>query len=404
MATAAQTDIPRRALPAAGSGRLAGIDVLRGLSIIAVVLHHTNLHMLFEGHSFAIRLPRQLDRILFWNGANGVVVFFAISGFLITTMTLRRWGSLGAVRPVPFYRLRAARILPLLLALLAVLSVLDLAHVSGFTVHPEVSTLPHALVAALTFHVNWLEAHHGYLPGNWDVLWSLSIEEVFYFGFPLLCWITRGRWPLYALWILFVILGPFSRTLFSQNQLWRDYNYLSGMDGIALGCLAAQWSASRRLPVRWLMPLQIGGAALLVLITTARPWVRALHLYSAGLDVTLLALGTCLLMIAIAQRDRPGARLTAPLRWFGRNSYEVYLTHMFLVTEAVALFASVRIPNGWGPAWYLAVLLASGFLGAVVARYYSEPLNRRLRSGTRVRAADRATPLPASPSRSSGSS
>lgn len=385
LAAAEQSAISRKTAPAAGSGRFAGIDVLRGLSIVAVVLHHTNLHMMFEGHSFEGLLPRQLGRILFWNGANGVTIFFAISGFLITTMTLRRWGSLASVRPGPFYRLRAARILPLLLALLAVLSILDLAHLSGFTINASHASLPRALVAALTFHVNWLEAHHGYLPGNWDVLWSLSIEEVFYFGFPLLCWITRGRWPLYALWIAFVVLGPFSRTVFSHNQLWRDYNYLSGMDGIALGCLAAAFSAGRRVAARRLIPLRVTGVAMMLLVTTARPWVQALRLYSTGLDVTLLALGTCCVMIAIAQRDRPGSRLGAPLRWFGRTSYEVYLTHMLLVTAGVAWFAAAKIPDGWGPVWYLILLGTSGLLGAAVARFYSEPLNRKLRTGTRIR-------------------
>jgi len=369
-----------------GGRRFDGIDVLRGLSIVAVVLHHTNLHMLFDGHSFANRLPGQLNRILFWNGANGVTVFFAISGFLITTMSLRRWGSLGAVRPGAFYRLRFARIAPLLLTLLAVLSVLDLAHVQGYAINPARATLPRALVAALTFHVNWLEAHHGYLPGNWDVLWSLSIEEVFYFGFPLLCWMTRGRWPLYALWAGFAVLGPFSRTVFSHNQLWRDYNYLSGMDGIALGCLAAVAAANVRIPPRWLAPLQVAGAALMLLVTMARPWVRALELDRTGLDVTVLALGTCLVMLVVAGRNRPGGsnggRGTAALRWFGRNSYEVYLTQMFLVTGGVQIFVDARIPDAWGPLWYAAILLLAGVLGWLVARFYSEPMNRRLREGT----------------------
>jgi peptidoglycan/LPS O-acetylase OafA/YrhL len=371
-----------------GGRRFDGIDVLRGLSIIAVVIHHTNLHMLGDGHSFAHRLPEQLNRILFWNGANGVTIFFAISGFLITTMSLRRWGSLSAVRPAAFYRLRFARIAPLLLALLIVLSILDLAHVHGFVIHPERATLPRALLAALTFHVNWLEAHHGYLPGNWDVLWSLCIEEVFYFGFPLLCWITRGQSPLYVVWLVFVALGPFSRTVFSHIQLWQDYNYLSGMDGIALGCLAAVVAASVRIPPRWLVPLQLAGAALMLLVTTARPWVRSLHLYQTGLDVTVLALGTCLVMIAVAQRNRPGGRGTAPLRWFGRNSYEVYLTHMFLVTWGVQFFVRARIPDGWGPLWYFAILLLAGLLGWLVAWCFSEPMNRRLRAGARVVPAD----------------
>ncbi len=125
-------------------------------------------------------LPRQVAATLFWNGANGVIVFFAISGFLITTMAIRRWGALSQVRIADFYRLRFARIVPLLVALLAVLSVLHLARVPWFVINPGRSTLPRALLAAATFHINWLESQRGYLPPNWDVLWSLSVEEVFY--------------------------------------------------------------------------------------------------------------------------------------------------------------------------------------------------------------------------------
>ena len=83
-------------------GRNGGIDVLRGLSVIFVVLHHTNLHMGFNHVSFASMLPKPLARILFWNGANGVIVFFAISGFLITSNALRRWGVLQRVRLADF--------------------------------------------------------------------------------------------------------------------------------------------------------------------------------------------------------------------------------------------------------------------------------------------------------------
>ncbi len=360
-------------------GRFDGIDVLRGISIIAVVVHHINIHMGASESVLEKALPHQFAATLFWNGANGVTVFFAISGFLIATMAIRRWGALSQVRIADFYRLRFARIVPLLIALLIILSVLDLSHVSGFIIRAH-TTLPRALLAATTFHINWLESQRGYLPPNWDVLWSLSVEEVFYLFFPLICMLTRARAPLVALLLAFVAIGPFARTVLTRNELWADYGYLSCMDAIALGCLAAMIAASVRFRPATLRVLQIIGAALVLLIMTARPLVRAMHIYQLGLDVSCLALGTCLLQIAIAQHNRAGWLATAPIRWFGRNSYEVYLTHMFIVTLGIQIFTAANPRAIWTPLFYVGLLVLSGLLGAVVARFYSEPLNRRLRA------------------------
>jgi peptidoglycan/LPS O-acetylase OafA/YrhL len=346
---------------------------------MAVVVHHVNIHMGADQSALAKALPRQLAATLFWNGANAVTVFFAVSGFLITTMALRRWRTLGAVRIAAFYRLRFARIVPLLVALLVVLSVLHLAHISGFVIKSHTS-LPRAFLAATTFHVNWLEAQRGYLPGNWDVLWSLSVEEVFYLFFPLICFLTRARASLIALLLAFVAVGPFARTVLTHNELWADCGYLSCMDAIALGCLAAMFTARVRLRPRTLVVLQLAGAALVLLIMTARPVVRVLHIYQLGLDVTCLALGTCLLQIAIAQRNRTGGWATLPIRWFGRNSYEVYLTHMFIVTWGIQIFMATGVRVFWTPFFYVGLLALSGLLGSALARFYSEPLNRRLRA------------------------
>jgi peptidoglycan/LPS O-acetylase OafA/YrhL len=361
--------------------RFDGIDVLRGLSIVAVVLHHTNLRFLLNDVPFEQVVPQQVSKILFWNGANGVTVFFAISGFLITTMALGRWKSLSAVNVADFYKLRFARIAPLLLALLAVLSGLHLSHVEGFVIPPERASLGRALLAALTFHINWLESVRGYLPANWDVLWSLSVEEVFYLFFPLLCRWTKGRTTLTAVLVVFVALGPFARTVLTKNELWADYGYLSSMDGIALGCLAAMlanvWRANRR----QLIALRISGALLIMVVMLARPLVNWLHLYQAGLDFTALALGTCLVMLAVAQENKVGRWPTGLLRWFGRHSYEVYLTHGFVMMWGIQIYLAMRMSPAWGPAWYLIMFVASAVLGWIVARGYSEPMNRRLRRG-----------------------
>ena len=86
--------------------------------------------------------------MFFWSGYYSVIAFFVISRFLITSLSLRRWGTLDSISPRAFYRLRVARILPCLLLLLAVLSVLHLAGSADFIVNPERASLPRALVAA----------------------------------------------------------------------------------------------------------------------------------------------------------------------------------------------------------------------------------------------------------------
>lgn len=79
--------------PSPNSGRVDGIDVLRGLSILVVVILHINLRLRIA-KTFGQHWPAFVVSDIGWNGRNGVIIFFAISGFLITTMCLRRWNSL----------------------------------------------------------------------------------------------------------------------------------------------------------------------------------------------------------------------------------------------------------------------------------------------------------------------
>jgi peptidoglycan/LPS O-acetylase OafA/YrhL len=154
--------------PTAGSCswlRLNGIDALRGLAIFFVLMNHVNMRLRLAHIPYAAGLPEQLTSSLVWNGQNGVQMFFAISGFLIASTTLRRWGSLARVDVRDFYLLRFARIAPLLLLLLAVLCMLHAAGLSDFVVTAKTGGLARALLAALTIHVNVLEAQRGYLPG-----------------------------------------------------------------------------------------------------------------------------------------------------------------------------------------------------------------------------------------------
>lgn len=382
------TVVPRGA---SGRPRIDGIDVLRGLSILTVILLHINIRIPLDksvlGQWLSSGLPRVLDlrRILLWNGYNGVIIFFAVSGFLITSNCQQRWGNLRDISIRGFYRLRFARIAPLLVALLAASSVLHFAHVQDFVIDSSRFSWARAMFSALTFHLNWLEAQRGYLPANLDVLWSLSVEEMFYLGFPLACFALRDGRSLIVLLLAFVTLGPFARTAFTPNEMWADHSYLSCMDAIALGCMAAMAIKRFSMGRAATLGVRLMGLALIVLVTCFRRQCGQLGLYKHGLDVTVLATGTALLLIAIASDNRQGGRLTAPLRWLGRNSYEVYLTHSFVVVLMTQLFVATGSKYAFGPLWFIAAVGLSGGLGACVARCYSEPLNRTLR---RLRPAD----------------
>ena len=69
--------------------RLDGVDILRGIAIFLVLMNHVNMRLLGAQVQYARGLPRQLVSSLVWNGQYGVQIFFAISGFLITSNALR---------------------------------------------------------------------------------------------------------------------------------------------------------------------------------------------------------------------------------------------------------------------------------------------------------------------------
>ena len=202
---------------------------------------------------------------------------------------------------------------------------------------------------------------------------------MFYLAFPLICILTRRRTGLMATLSIFVVLGPFARTVLSRNPMWQENGYLSCMDAIAIGCIAGILSGAIRLSPATCSALLWAGAAFAVFITMFKEFVSQIGIDRAGLDVTLLSLGVALMCICFAQNNKPGKIRWAWLRWFGRNSYEVYLTHMMVIFPVLAISRWLDPDSHWAPVSYLMMILASGALGAFIARYFSEPLNRHLR-------------------------
>ena len=352
------------------------IDALRGLSVLLVVLFHLKIRYPLHETALGARLPRRVIDALQDHGFDAVTIFFVISGFLITRHTLRRHGSLRDLDLRAFYVRRAARILPFLLLLVAVLSALHGLGVPDFTISGEGQTLGRAVLAALFLHINLYEAQTGYLPGSWDVLWSLSIEEVFYLGFPLVCVTLRRPWLLGGGFLALGLALPELRN--DLRGMWMSKAYLPGMACIAMGVTAAMVSGAVTLhawaarALRWLGGLGIAS----VLLAPDLLWPLLGH----GL-VLLLTTSTGLFLLGSDQ----GPRL-APisglgwLRRVGQLSYEIYLTHMFLVLPAAALWKAVGLGATNAYLLYPTVAVASVALGHVCAHGFTNPVDRALRA------------------------
>jgi peptidoglycan/LPS O-acetylase OafA/YrhL len=369
------------AMPGRRDERNPGIDLLRGISILLVVLHHTGLRIPLKHTALAGFLPRWLLDGLNYNGYESVFVFFVISGFLITGNTLKRWGSLDRIDIKAFYARRFARIMPCLLLLVVVLSALHLLGVDDYVINRAGQSLPRAIVAALGLHLNWYEGHTGYLPGNWDVLWSLSIEEVFYIGFPIVCLLTRRVWILVPLLIVFALSLPATHAALAGNEIWQEKAYLPGMAAIATGVLgalvAARWPAW---PPRTVALLGWLGAIGLVavMLDGSALW----HLLHDGYMLVLTLSALCLVLATTHRRSRGGWSSMRGLGWlrsFGRLSYEIYLTHMFVVYAIVRVFKATGSEIGAGYLWYVPAVLFSWLLGMLVARFVSIPSDQALR-------------------------
>jgi peptidoglycan/LPS O-acetylase OafA/YrhL len=356
-------------------GYQPALDGLRTFAVVAVIASHSRL----------------------WTNSGGwlgVDVFFALSGFLITSLLLDEWVVTAAIRLPAFYARRALRLMPPLLAFVAVVTLGELLWGSTGDRH----SVLHALPWVLGYAANWGQLGRVFY-GPFDHLWSLAVEEQFYiFWAPVVLAALSTRYRERAvLWaaLVGVVASNAVRLAVIAGGVGgnRLYGTDARSDGIFLGCAAAVlWSQGRfRLPV-W-VERGMGVAAAAVLVDLA--WHPTVPGGRYSTDVLLVAvyLATVTLIVSVvAQPLTMLGRLLAspPLVWLGKRSYAMYLWH-FPITWTLVLRNVAPVPTF---VLAMAGAVAMAHLSMLVIEGPLLPIRRRFGYG-----GGRAVPAPAPPDR-----
>jgi peptidoglycan/LPS O-acetylase OafA/YrhL len=363
------------------SHTVASLDGLRGIAILAVLALHAGVP--------GMRM-----------GGYGVDLFFALSGFLITTLLCEEWNRDGRIDLKAFWVRRCLRLMPVYwLFVTLVLCAMAIADVPFHPIRGWTSDLYRASIYG--YFVNYAPVR-----GLWEhqeilgILWSLAVEEQFYFAWPFvfiaIASLRRPFLPAVALAVVVLMRRHFATD--AQAFMFRiDTRGLA----IVWGCATALWcwrqprsrlerlAARRSLRAGTVLGI-VGLAATATLLHYRAGWdVMRIH---RALDMPMAVLFSALAaMLWYGPRDVWDRTLAwRPLAAIGVVSYGLYVYHR-LVQWFVWDVATPGLLDGLPASVRYAVRLAVFFtLAFVVAwasyRCYERPflaLKRYFRSGVR---------------------
>lgn len=295
-------------------GRVPAFDGVRAVAVLLVVWSHIGI---------VRAVPKSLKPL---GGFLGVDVFFVLSGFLITALLLDEQAYRGRLRFGAFYRRRALRLFPVILAFLV-------AHVvfTQLVIHGSPETERSSIPAALFFFTNWWAIHNP-IPLAFGHFWSLAVEEQFYLVWPfvtvLLTVRARCKTVVWVLGSTIVLVALHRAVMWDNGASWGRLvlGTDTHADGLLVGALLAHLWVRARTPRRG-VALAASVSAVFVVVSTAVFDVQSAFLYLGG--YTVFAVAVAIVLLAILDTEWVGSRFLslAPLRAVGRVSYGLYVWH-----------------------------------------------------------------------------
>jgi len=321
-------------LPPSSSRRIAELDVLRGIAILAVLLVHAPWHCHGEWFTESI-----LWRHLFQRGWIGVDLFFVLSGYLVSGLLFKEYKRSGEMNIRRFWWRRGLKIWPAYYCFFGALILIQV-------FAPCLSGEDARLWMIRKSWANWvfLQNYFDYKP--WTFTWSLAVEEHFYLILPIILWVlTRSRDRLHLiprLTLGICVAALASRTLtFMVAESSDPFSFVGPthhrLDALMFGVLIGYLYHFRRPVFERIGRYRVSIiAASLVLLTTTSPWIPvSAYASTLGFSATYLAFGG--ILVATLSTDwsrfptglaRAAHPVTVGLRFLGVYSYTIYLTHV----------------------------------------------------------------------------
>jgi peptidoglycan/LPS O-acetylase OafA/YrhL len=283
-------------------GRIPSLDGMRGFCILLVLASHT------VGSS-------NFPRFYFLGGlaAIGLVVFFVLSGFLITTVLMREQARTGTISLKNFYIRRFLRIFPVAYLYIGVIALLSFLGIIGLR--------PHDLAFAISYLMDFHHDRAWYL-GH---LWYLTVEEQFYLLWPATVTILGFRRGCFLAFAGLVFI-PFTRITISRlvPTMSPSFDVPGGTASILTGCVLAlsfQWMTTKRAFASNVFSILLLGAVALRLYT----WNHGYTVHGFSYVINILVALAVFRCIAVPD-DRLGRILNSKaLMFVGGLSYSIYV-------------------------------------------------------------------------------